>query len=47
MTPRELFQMEKENEILELIYDHDDLPTSDLQGIVTAIVMRCMNYKEP
>lgn len=37
-------QMELENRILELVYHQDDYTTSDLQGVVSAIVMEAMMF---
>jgi hypothetical protein len=34
------------NEILELMYSQEDYTTSDLQGIVSAIVLSIMNEYE-
>jgi hypothetical protein len=37
-------QMEFEDRILQLINERDDYTTSDLQGVVSAIVMEAMMF---
>lgn len=34
------------NKILEVIYSHEDYTTSDLQGMVSAIVLSILNEQE-
>lgn len=46
MTAKELFIMQKTDEILELVANAEDICQSDIQGIAMAIVMRCTDYKE-
>lgn len=40
MNDEQRKQMEYENDILELIDNRDEMTRSDLQGVVSAIVMR-------